>query len=140
MRQVYDQISKQRERVANLNQLTQHVGQTEIGAEADLTATIEAHDRRLLRLEAEVQRRLSNGFSCFCFAILGIPLAIWRRDGDYVTVFFVCFLPILIGFYPSLVMGEYLAVNGLAPPYAVWLGCAVFLVLGVTGLWRVCRY
>ena len=52
---------------------------------------------RLFRLKTEPWRRWANGFSCFFFCIVGAPLAVKLRKSDYLTVFFMCFLPILIG-------------------------------------------
>jgi lipopolysaccharide export system permease protein len=106
------------------------------GAEAERAA----HQRRLWRLRTEGPRRWSNGFSCFSFALIGISVALSWRLSDNLTIFFVCFLPILILFYPLLVLGEYLATKGLLPPAAVWLPN---LVLAGLALWifrRVQRY
>src|SRR5262249_33127981 len=58
--------------------------------------------QRLYRLETEPHRRWANGFSCLCFVVLGVPLAIRRRNADFLTNFFMCFLPILIIYYPLL--------------------------------------
>jgi lipopolysaccharide export system permease protein len=85
---------------------------------------------RLWRLQAERSRRLSNGFACFCFALIGAPVAIAMRTADTVSVFFACFLPILLGYYPLLVVGENLARGGISPALSVWLAN---IALGVAG-------
>jgi lipopolysaccharide export system permease protein len=95
---------------------------------------------RLHRLETESPRRWSNGFSCLCFALIGAPVAMWRRNADLLTSFFVCFLPILIIYYPLLVVGVDQAKNGAWPPYSVWLGNVVFIGLAVWLLRKVIRY
>jgi lipopolysaccharide export system permease protein len=100
---------------------------------------ISGHRARLFRLQAEVPRRLSNGFGCLCFALVGIPVAMWKRSADTMSVFFVCFLPILVIYYPLLVAGENLARDGTLPQYSVWLADGAMLVAGVLLLLRLAR-
>jgi lipopolysaccharide export system permease protein len=95
---------------------------------------------RLHRLLTEPWRRVANGFSCFCFALVGAPLAIRLRNSDVWTSFGVCFLPILGVYYPLMMYGVDLAKSGDMPPHCVWLGN---LVLGGIGYWlirKVLRY
>ena len=95
----------------------------------------------LYRLFTEPPRRLSAGFSCLCFVLVGAPMAIWRRHADFLTSFFLCFAPILLIYYPLLVFGVEQAKSGNLNPQIVWLGNAV---LAVWGLWmlrsKVLRY
>jgi lipopolysaccharide export system permease protein len=86
----------------------------------------------LSRLCTEPPRRMSAGFSCLCFVLVGAPMAIWRRNSDFLTSFFLCFGPILIVYYPLLVFGVEQAKSGAMHPYIVWLGN---VVLGVCGIW-----
>ncbi|MFN9915045.1 MAG: hypothetical protein ACK53L_20820, partial [Pirellulaceae bacterium] len=48
---------------------------------------VEDGERRMQRLRAEPWRRWAQGFSCFSFVWLGIPLAIQRRSADYIATF-----------------------------------------------------
>jgi lipopolysaccharide export system permease protein len=98
---------------------------------------IEWHRKRLLRLQAEPERRRSNGFSCLAFALVGMGVALSMRAADNVTVFFVCFLPILLVYYPCLVIGEYLALEGYAPPPVVWTPNLILALGGMYALSRV---
>jgi lipopolysaccharide export system permease protein len=95
----------------------------------------------LSRLFTEPPRRLSAGFSCLCFVLVGAPMAIWRRHADFLTSFFLCFFPILLVYYPFLVFGVDQAKSGAMNPQIVWLGN---ILLAVCGLWmlraRVLRY
>ncbi len=94
----------------------------------------------LFRMRTEPPRRWANGFSCFFFALVGVPMAIRRRSPEVWVTFFACFFPILVLYYPPLMLAVNLAKNGSAPPLAVWLGNIVF---GLWGLWlfrRVYRY
>jgi lipopolysaccharide export system permease protein len=95
---------------------------------------------RIHRLETEPWRRWANGFSCLFFVMIGAPLAIRMRNADIWSSFAVCFLPILILYYPLLALGVDRAKVGELPPYSVWLGN---VILGVVGLWtmrKVLRY
>lgn len=95
---------------------------------------------RLSRLKTEPHRRWSAGFSCLCFAWIGAPMAIRLRNRDFLTSFFVCFLPILIVYYPLLAYGVDGAKGGTVPPYAVWAGNVLLVFWGVWLLRKVIRY
>lgn len=95
----------------------------------------------LYRLDTEPPRRWSAGFSCFCFALIGAPMAIWRRNADFLTSFFLCFAPILIVYYPLLVFGVEQAKSGALNANIVWLGNLVLAAWGYWMLqWKVIRY
>lgn len=96
--------------------------------------------QRVFRLQTEPHRRWSNGFSCFCFALVGAPLAIRLRNADLMTSFFLCFGPILLVYYPLLAFGVDFAKNGTLPPYAVWGGNIVLMLAGLWILRKVVRY
>jgi len=74
------------------------------------------------KLKAEPYRRWSNGFTCLCFAMIGIPVAMIWRHADVLTNFFACFLPILSIYYPLLMLSEKLAIFGPLPPVSFWMG------------------
>jgi lipopolysaccharide export system permease protein len=95
---------------------------------------------RLYRLKTEPWRRWANGFSCFFFVMAGIPLAIRQKNGDFLTSFFLCFLPILLVYYPLLAFGVDRAKCGALPPCTVWLGNVVLLLAGWWMMRRVMRY
>jgi len=100
------------------------------------TGELQTHQARLFRLQAEVPRRWANGFGCLGFALLGIPIAMRRRSSDTMSVFFLCFLPILLVYYPLLVTGENLARAGVFPHLSVWLANAVLFAAGAALTWR----
>jgi len=77
---------------------------------------------RLNRLRTEPWRRWSNGFSCFFFVLIGAPWAIHRRNSDFVSIFFMCFIPILLLYYPLMAYGVDRAKAGAIPQYGVWMG------------------
>ncbi len=95
---------------------------------------------QLYRLQTEPHRRFSAGFSCLCFAFIGASMAIRWQKSDFLTIFFLCFLPILIVYYPLLVYGVDAAKNGSVPPYVVWTGNVLLLAWGAWIMRRVIRY
>ncbi len=100
----------------------------------------QSHRERLSRLSLEPHRRWSAGFSCLCFVWVGAPMAILRRRSEAITSFFLCFLPVLIVYYPLLMYGIDGAKNGTIPPEAVWAGNALLSVWGAWLLRKVIRY
>lgn len=83
------------------------------------------------RLQTEPWRRWANGFSCLFFVFVGVPLAIRLKNSDVWTSFALCFIPILVGYYPLLAFGLDRAKTGALPPYAVWLGNIAMLIVGI---------
>ena len=90
---------------------------------------------RLYRLQTEPYRRWANGFSCLCFVFVGAPLAMRMRNADLMTTFGICFVPILLLYYPLLAFAVGRAKCGALPCYSVWLGNAILCILGAW-LWR----
>jgi lipopolysaccharide export system permease protein len=97
-------------------------------------------NRILHKLNVEPYRRWANGFSCLGFALIGAPMAVRRRHGEFWGSFFACFLPILLVYYPMLVGCVTQAKDGNIPPQAVWLGNFVLAAWGVWLLRRVIRF
>ncbi len=95
---------------------------------------------RKSRLITEPYRRWANGFSCLCFVMVGIPLAIRLRNSDVWSTFGFCFVPVLLVYYPLLLIGVSRAKSGDWPPYGVWLSNLLFLAAGLWILRKVRRY
>ncbi|MEI8375229.1 MAG: LptF/LptG family permease [Planctomycetota bacterium] len=95
---------------------------------------------RYYRLVSVPQRRWAGGFACLCFAMVGVPMAICLRNRDFLTSFFLCFLPILIIYYPLMIYGADRVKNGNLPTIFVWAGNAMLMLWGVWLLRRVIRY
>jgi lipopolysaccharide export system permease protein len=95
---------------------------------------------RCNRLLTEPWRRWANGFSCLFFVAVGAPLAIRKRHSDFIATFFVCFLPILLVYYPLMAYGVDQAKSGALPQYAVWLGNVICLLWSTWLVRRVIRY
>jgi lipopolysaccharide export system permease protein len=105
-----------------------------------------AHERekenaefRLYRLQTEPWRRWATGFSCLCFVLIGVPVAVWLRFSEFIASFFICFLPILVVYYPLLAVSVDQAKDGGLPPQSVWLGNILLSLVGIWLLRRVNR-
>jgi lipopolysaccharide export system permease protein len=105
-----------------------------------LLANRKDQQNRLFRLQTEPPRRWANGFSCLCFALVGMPLAMWMRNSDMLTSFFMCFGPILIAYYPLLAYGVDRAKAGAMPAYTVWLANGILALVSLYLLRKVLRY
>ncbi len=105
-----------------------------------LEKDVDGAKQRLQRLHTEPWRRWANGFSCLCFVLVGAPMAIRLRHAEFLAIFFVCFLPILLVYYPLLAVSVDHAKDGAFPPPAVWLGNGVLALWGLWLLRRVIRY
>jgi lipopolysaccharide export system permease protein len=92
------------------------------------------------RLQTEPPRRWANGFSCLAFVLVGAPMAIRRRNSDLMSSFFMCFGPILIVYYPFLLVGVDRAKRGEIPPECVWIGNIMLALWGLWLLKKVFRY
>jgi lipopolysaccharide export system permease protein len=71
--------------------------------------------------------------------LIGAPVAIRLRYSEFIASFFVCFLPILVVYYPLMAVSVSNAKDGAMPPQAVWLGNVVLALAGVWLLRRVVR-
>lgn len=79
-----------------------------------------------------VPRVWASGFSCFFFAWVGAPFAIWFNKSDVTAAFFSCFLPILAIYYPLFMFGLEGAKSGAVSPIFAWTGN---VALGIAGCW-----
>ena len=84
------------------------------------------------RYRLTVPRVWASGFSCFFFAWVGAPFAIWFNKADYTAAFFACFLPILVVYYPLFMFGLEGAKSGAVSPIFAWTGN---VALGFVGCW-----
>ena len=95
---------------------------------------------RFFRLQSVPHRRWAGGFACLCFVLVGVPMAISLRNRDFLTSFFLCFLPILIVYYPLMIYGADAVKNGNLPTIFVWAGNGMLFLWGLAMLRRVVRY
>jgi len=104
------------------------------------TSKLDVGRYRLCRLKAEPWRRWATGFTCLFFVWVGAPLAIRLRNADLWTSFGICFLPILLVYYPLLAFGVDQAKSGDLPPYCVWTGNLILFLAGAWLMRKIVRY
>jgi lipopolysaccharide export system permease protein len=93
------------------------------------------------RHTTEVHSRYALSASCFFFVLLGAPVAILQGRTQFLTTFLMCFLPILLAYYPVVLGMMNLSKNGSVDPlWAMWLGNAGLLLAGGYFMRRVLRY
>ncbi|MCO6454752.1 MAG: LptF/LptG family permease [Pirellulaceae bacterium] len=103
-------------------------------------AALEQLRGSLSRFYTEPWRRWASGFSCLFFVLVGAPLALLLRNGDFWTSFGLTFLPVLLVYYPLFALGLDRAKAGQLPPFSVWLANFVLLAIGGWLLRRVLRH
>ena len=85
-------------------------------------------------IESEMNMRPALALGCLCFALVGCPVGIGARRGDYLGVFVFCFLPTTFVYYPVLIVGMQLSNQGRVPPAVFWvpdllmLGASLILI------------
>lgn len=81
-------------------------------------------------LQAEIGRRTAMAFAPLAFILIGLPLGITTRRAER-SVGLGLSVGVFLGYYGFLIAGETLAQKGILPPApAMWLGNAVFFLLG----------
>jgi len=73
------------------------------------------------RLNTELHNRFATSCSCLFFVLLGSPFAMLMAKKQFLTSFLFCFVPILVVYYPVMMMTQNLSKTGqLNPTWAVW--------------------
>lgn len=84
------------------------------------------------RFRAEIHSRFSMSASCLFFAFVGGPFSMFQARRQFITSFIMCFLPILLVYYPVMFLMMNLSKNGTVDPWwAMWIPN---LILGVAGM------
>ncbi len=65
---------------------------------------IEVADSMAYRATCEKYQRISRSMSAIPFVILGCPVSIFFRRRDALPAFFICFLPIITIYYPTMLL------------------------------------
>jgi lipopolysaccharide export system permease protein len=77
----------------------------------------------------EFHSRFALSCSCFFFVFVGGPFAILQARRQFLTTFFLCFLPILLVYYPVLLLMLSLSKQGTVHPgWAMWAGNVILLI------------
>jgi lipopolysaccharide export system permease protein len=89
----------------------------------------------------EVQLRFAMACSCFFFVLVGSPYAVLQAKRQFLTNFMICFLPILLVYYPLVLLAKNLSSTGTTDPaWAMWVANVLVAVAGVFVLRRVTQH
>lgn len=95
---------------------------------------------RTHKLHTEIHGRVALSCSCFFFVLIGSPFAIVQGKRQFLTNFALCFLPILLGYYPIVLLTMNLCRDGmLNPVWGMWIGNACMLITAFFVLRKVFR-
>ncbi len=93
------------------------------------------------RYRTEIHSRFAMAASCIFFALVGGPFSMLQARRQFITSFILCFLPILLIYYPVLFLMINLCKNGtLEPWWSLWLPNAVLATAGLYVLRKVIRH
>ena len=92
-------------------------------------------------LHAEFHSRYAMASSCMFFMLLGGPFSILHGRRQFLATFVMCFVPILLIYYPLVFLMLNLSKEGVVDPrWATWVANAVLLSAGVFCLRRVMKH
>ena len=93
---------------------------------------------RLLDVELMMRPALSVG--CFFFILVGCPVGIWMGRADYLSSFIICFLPIVVVYYPLMLCGTGMAKDGKFNEIVmVWAANIIVGFIGVSLFYKLLR-
>ena len=93
------------------------------------------------KMHTEIHNRYAMAASCLFFAFLGGPFAVLQARRQFITSFIMCFLPILLFYYPSMfLMANFGKTATLDPAWGMWVPNMIMGVVGVMMLKRVTRH
>ncbi|MCA9050858.1 MAG: LptF/LptG family permease [Planctomycetaceae bacterium] len=93
------------------------------------------------RFHTEIHSRYAMACSCLFFAFVGGPFAMLQARRQFITSFIMCFLPILLVYYPVTFLMVNLCKNGnLNPAWAMWTPNLLLLLAGSFILRQVVRH
>jgi len=149
MKQIPAEVDKQsklndriKESMASQVSMGLGMGRYHLLSEASLQSMlvqIDENKKRLIRLELEPYRRWSFGFACFFFVWIGVPFAILNKSADYAWTFGMCFIPIMLMYFPLFGLALDRAKDGAWPASSLWIGNAFLFVVGTWLRHRVVR-
>lgn len=93
------------------------------------------------RYRTEIHSRFSMAAGCLFFVFVGGPFSMLQARRQFITSFIMCFLPILLVYYPVMFLVTNLSRNGtLDPLWAMWIPNVLLSLWGLYVLRRVVQY
>ncbi len=97
--------------------------------------------QRKNRLRTEYHSRYAMAGSCFFFVLLGSPISIIQAKQQFLTSFFMIFMPIVFFYYPIVMLSMNQAKNGLFEPgWIMWVGNGLIAIVGLYFLKKVLKH
>lgn len=101
----------------------------------------ELADYRQRRYHTEIHSRYAMAGSCLFFAFLGGPFAVLQARRQFITSFIMCFLPILLVYYPVMFLMVNLGKSGsVNPAWAMWIPNVLLALAAVVVLRRIVQH
>jgi lipopolysaccharide export system permease protein len=97
-----------------------------------LRREVQFRQQQITALDVELQMRPALSLGCLCFILIGCPVGIWFSRSDYLSAFIICFLPIVLVYYPLMLCGTNIAKDGRVNPVPLVWGAD--LLMGALGL------
>jgi len=98
-------------------------------------------DHHTRKLKTEIHSRYAMAGSCLFFALIGGPFAIYQAQRQFITAFILCFLPILLVYYPLTFLMANLGKSGtIDPSWGMWVPNAVLAVAAMFVLRKVVQH
>ena len=95
----------------------------------------------MAKLKTAVHSRFALSSSCLFFTLLGGPFSILQGRRHFLTSFSFCFFPILVIYYPIVLLMMNLSKTGsVDPAWAMWLGNLIVLIAAAIVLRKVLRH
>jgi lipopolysaccharide export system permease protein len=96
---------------------------------------------REIRINTEIHNRIAMACSCFFFVTFGSPLAIKLGKRQFLSNFFFCFAPILLVYYPVVLLFMALAKSQwVDPSIGMWLANGLLGLASVAVLRLVTKH
>ncbi len=104
-------------------------------------AMIQSSNDRWNRLNTEIHSRFALSCSCLFFVFLGSPFSILQGKKQFLTSFFLCFMPILLLYYPLVLLCINLSKTNanFNPLWTMWSGNILLFACGAWVLRRLTR-
>ena len=93
------------------------------------------------RMKTEIHSRYAMAGSCLFFTLLGGPFAVYQARRQFITSFIMCFLPILLIYYPVMFLMVNLCKTGTIDPWwSMWVPNLIILAAATAVLRKVVRH
>jgi lipopolysaccharide export system permease protein len=93
------------------------------------------------KMHTESNSRVALAWSCLAFVWVGSPFSILKGERQFLKSFFICFVPIILVYYPLMLLIINQSSTGrLEAWWAVWIPNAIMLVAGAYFMYRVRKH